>query len=177
MLLLLAYALYKYYEHDQEEKAKHVRKVEFFKQQAILAQEARAELARFIQEQEDREAAIKMQRQQEKEERRAARHRQQVIGGGAYATGPVQAVCAHDLKPPQSPQKLPTAKVNNVDGVDCDLHNDSEDNIAEGSVDFDDLSTLHSSEMSSGLYRATHYSISGSEYGDDSPIDEERGDG
>ena len=58
-LLLVCGVVYQYYQSDKEAKARELRKTEYYRQQALIAEQARIEREKFLQEQERRVVAKK----------------------------------------------------------------------------------------------------------------------
>lgn len=61
-MLLVGYLLYRYYEDVENNKLREERKAEYYRQQAILAEQARAETAKHVEEKERKKAAKKAQK-------------------------------------------------------------------------------------------------------------------
>ena len=61
-MLFVGFVLYKYYEDKEEAKARDVRKAEYFRQQTIIAEAARAETAKYIEAENKRIAARKAEK-------------------------------------------------------------------------------------------------------------------
>jgi len=59
--LLIGFILYKVYEHTEEEKARDLRRIEYMKKQALLAEQRDAEIARYIRDEDERNTTVRPQ--------------------------------------------------------------------------------------------------------------------
>ena len=84
-LLLLGYVLYRYYEDKEEAKARDVRKAEYFRQQTLIAEAARAETAKYIEEENKRISAKRAEKLHINKSKNKGK--QSRSGGGAFAAG------------------------------------------------------------------------------------------
>ena len=85
-LLLLGYVLYRHYEDKEEAKARDVRKAEYFRQQTLIAEAARAETAKYIEEENKRISAKRAEKLHINKSKNKGK--QSRSGGGAFAAGP-----------------------------------------------------------------------------------------
>lgn len=156
-LLLIGYMFYKYYEADREAKARELRKAEYYRQQAILVALARAETAKFIQEEKDRMVAVRLER----EERRAQKHLQPSSGrsGGAHAVTPTRGAHAtstaltNRLQQAPSDSSTSSVLVSSLHSSDMSyLSNQSTDSVAD-----DDVQNAESWESESVMEGGSEY--------------------
>ena len=86
-LLLACYVYYKYVQHVEEEKAKELRKKDYYITQELLVAAAHAEMQRYLQN----EAELAAERKRQKAARRSERVEDAPrYGAGAYAAGPAR---------------------------------------------------------------------------------------
>jgi len=74
-MLLIGYLIYRYYDDVEENKARERRKVEYFRQQTFLAEQARAETEKYIAKENQRREAGRVEKTLRKAERQAAKRR------------------------------------------------------------------------------------------------------
>lgn len=113
-LLLIGCVLYRHGRNSQEAKDRELRKIEYFAQQAALAEQARRELNEFIQSEKAKTAA-----------RKAPKRAEQCRQGGACAFGDVDSSAGGGNKGSEY-SFVPVLLLHEADHSSCDDNADDE---------------------------------------------------
>jgi hypothetical protein len=160
LLLLVSYALYKYHEHNEEEKQKDLRRIDYYVKQAALCDKADAEWAEYVRRDAELTAERKANKAR-KEDRRAARAAQERSPpcGGAYAFGPVRS-------PPLLPAPMRPDSVSSADSVVVSSLHTSELSHAGEYLEEDPHTQSQSESWESVMEEGSRSATHSSEYSD-----------
>jgi len=179
-LLLVGYVVFRYVEQNRESKAREVRKAEYFRQQAILVEQTRAETAKYIQEENDRIAAIKLEKEIWRVDRLTARRNissgAHISSGGAYATSPVHHMCAAPQQHHSSAESSSSVNVSTLHSSELSAVQHTDDGCGSDPPDSEDDGAV-SEQESSGVNSEEPHSSELSDFADNFMNSDESEDG